>query len=42
MKKKGVPVSSDAINNLTYLLIKRYQIKTMRDTDQVLVYYVYC
>jgi putative DNA primase/helicase len=39
MKKKGVPVTSDAINELTELLIKRYHIKTMRDTDQIMVYY---
>jgi putative DNA primase/helicase len=39
MKKKGVPTSKDAINELTDLLIKRYHIKTMRDTDEIMVYY---
>ncbi len=39
MKKKGVPVTSDAINELTELLVRRYHIKTMRDTDEIMVYY---
>lgn len=39
MIKKGVPTSKDAINGLTELLIKEYHIKTMRDTDEIMVYY---
>lgn len=39
MKKKGIPVSKDAINELTELLIKEYHIKTMRDTDEIMTYY---
>jgi putative DNA primase/helicase len=39
MKKKGVPVSKEAINELTELLIKQYHIKTMRDNDEIMVYY---
>ncbi|HMB45764.1 MAG TPA: phage/plasmid primase, P4 family, partial [Candidatus Methanoperedens sp.] len=38
MKNKGVPASKEAINELTGLLIKLYHIKTMKDTDQVMVY----
>lgn len=37
--KKGIPVSKDAINELTQLLIREYQIKTMRDTDEIMAYY---
>ncbi len=39
MKNKGIPVSKDAINDMTDLLINLYHIKTMKDTDQVMVYY---